>query len=134
MPVDLFGGPTTVFHFQACGGPGILKKPVSLDDNTIRFLLYYPGHPAPELLRDAVRTLVERVDILHASFFSDSLGAHWHINNDLFPTSQITTGATARRRTTPHSRGLRGTVWKICLPGSSPCVSSGRVSWWVLLP
>ena len=30
MPVDLFGGPTTVFYVQACGGPGILKKPVSL--------------------------------------------------------------------------------------------------------
>ena len=38
------------------------------NDNTVRIALFYPGQLQPELMRLAVRQLVERIDILHAGF------------------------------------------------------------------
>ena len=48
------------------------------NDNTIRFLLRYPGHIQADVLKEAVRALVGSVDVLHASFVAGKLGAKWH--------------------------------------------------------
>lgn len=50
------------------------------NDNTIRFLLRYPGAVDPDALCAAARALVESVDILHGTFFTDGVSAYWHIN------------------------------------------------------
>lgn len=53
------------------------------NDTTIRFVLDYPGLIDPERLCEAVKRLVDRVDILHASFFIDGASAYWKIHKDL---------------------------------------------------
>lgn len=50
------------------------------NDNTVRFVLYYPGLVQVDLLRAAVRAIVESVDVLHGTFFTDGLGAYWKLN------------------------------------------------------
>lgn len=50
------------------------------NDNTIRFVLHYPGVLDAECLCAATRTVVDSVDILHASFFTDKLRAYWQVN------------------------------------------------------
>lgn len=61
-------------------GQFILRE---FNDNTVRFVLHYPGLVDPDILRQAVRTLVESVDILHGTFFTDGIGAHWKLNEDM---------------------------------------------------
>lgn len=51
------------------------------NDNTIRFILYYPGKIKVELLRDAVVALTDSVDILHASFRSGGWSGFWCVNH-----------------------------------------------------
>lgn len=53
------------------------------NDNTIRFVLHYPGLVDPDILRHAAKALVESVDVLHGTFFSDGAMAYWHINEDV---------------------------------------------------
>lgn len=50
------------------------------NDNTIRFVLNYPGLIDADILCAAVRTVVESVDVLHGTFFTDGLGAYWKLN------------------------------------------------------
>ena len=57
------------------------------NDNTIRFVIHYPGFADPELLCEAVRAVVESVDVLHSSFFTDQLRAYWRVNEDYPDTS-----------------------------------------------
>lgn len=53
------------------------------NDTTIRFVLKYPGLVDPDILRAAVRTVVESVDILHATFFTDPHMAYWKVNSEM---------------------------------------------------
>lgn len=50
------------------------------NDNTIRFVLHYPGAVDADCLCAATQALVGSVDILHASFFTDKLRAYWQVN------------------------------------------------------
>lgn len=52
----------------------------SLNDNTIRFVLHYPDRIQAVCLCEAAKVLAGSVDILHASFYSGSLNAYWHVN------------------------------------------------------
>lgn len=53
------------------------------NDNTIRFILHYPGTADAEALRQAVRAVVFSVDILHASFYPGKLRAWWKVNESI---------------------------------------------------
>lgn len=53
------------------------------NDNTILFVLRYPGKVDAGALCAAVRAVAESVEILHASFRSDSSTAYWEVNADL---------------------------------------------------
>lgn len=57
------------------------------NDNTIRFVLHYPGLIDADILCAATKALVESVDILHSSFFTDRIGAYWHVNPEYEETS-----------------------------------------------
>ena len=57
------------------------------NDNTIRFVLNYPGLVDPDVLRMAAKAVVESVDVLHGTFFSDGTMAYWHINEDVGETN-----------------------------------------------
>lgn len=52
------------------------------NDNTIRFVLRYPGLLDPDTLSAATRSLIESVDILHGSFYNDPLNAYWMIHGE----------------------------------------------------
>ena len=52
------------------------------NDNTIRVVLYYPGIVDADVLCATVKAVVESVDILHASFATDSISAYWHVNQE----------------------------------------------------
>lgn len=53
------------------------------NDTTIRFVLDYPGVVDPDVLRAAVKALVESVDILHSTFFVDINAAFWAVNPEV---------------------------------------------------
>ena len=53
------------------------------NDTTIRFVLNYPGLIDPDILRKAVKAVVESVDVLHGTFFSDPVSAYWYINENV---------------------------------------------------
>ena len=53
------------------------------NDTTIRFVLNYPGLIDPDVMCSAVKSLVESVDILHSTFFTDANAAYWKVNNDV---------------------------------------------------
>lgn len=57
------------------------------NDNTIRFVLNYPGLVDPDVLRVAVKAVVESVDVLHGTFFSDGTMGYWNINEDVGETN-----------------------------------------------
>lgn len=57
------------------------------NDNTIRFVLNYPGLVDPDVLRKAAKAVVESVDVLHGTFFSDGTMAYWHMNEDVGETN-----------------------------------------------
>lgn len=52
------------------------------NDNTIRFVLHYPGIVDADALCAAAGALVGSVDILHSSFVTDKVSAHWHVNQE----------------------------------------------------
>lgn len=52
------------------------------NDNTIRFVLRYPGIVDADVLCAAAGAVVKSVDVLHASFATDSIGAYWHVNEE----------------------------------------------------
>lgn len=49
------------------------------NDNTIRFVLQYPGALDPDCLCRAARAVIGQVDVLHSSFLVDAVNAYWHI-------------------------------------------------------
>ncbi|MBR3949855.1 MAG: hypothetical protein IKJ84_04190 [Oscillospiraceae bacterium] len=53
------------------------------NDTTIRFVLKYPGRIDPDILRQAVKAIVESVDILHSTFFVDPNAAYWRVNGEM---------------------------------------------------
>ena len=57
------------------------------NDNTIRFVLNYPGLVDPDVLRKAARAVIESVGVLHGTFFSDGTFGYWHINEDVGETN-----------------------------------------------
>lgn len=57
------------------------------NDNSIRFVLHYPGFVDPDVLRKAAKAVIESVDVLHGTFFSDGTMAYWHINEDVGETN-----------------------------------------------
>jgi len=57
------------------------------NDNTIRFVLNYPGLVDPDVLRKAVKAVIESVDVLHGTFFSDGTMAYWHMNENVGETN-----------------------------------------------
>ena len=57
------------------------------NDNTIRFVLNYPGLVDPDVLRKAAKAVIESVDVLHGTFFSDGTMAYWHILEDVGETN-----------------------------------------------
>ncbi len=52
------------------------------NDNTIRFVLRYPGRIDEKILSQAVRAVVGSVDVLHASFIARHTSAYWRVNDD----------------------------------------------------
>lgn len=52
------------------------------NDSTIRFVVCYPGRIASDILRSAVKKVVEAVDILHASFVVTDAESCWMIHDD----------------------------------------------------
>ena len=61
-------------------GQYILRE---FNDNTVRFVLNYPGTVDVEILRKAARAVVESVDVLHGTFFTEGISAHWKLNDNL---------------------------------------------------
>lgn len=53
------------------------------NDNTMRFILRYPGRIDADILRRAVHAVVMSVDVLHASFDPGVLRACWHCHDKL---------------------------------------------------
>ena len=58
-------------------GQFILRE---FNDNTVRFVLNYPGIVDVDILRKAIKAVVESVDVLHGTFFTEGIGAHWKWN------------------------------------------------------
>lgn len=52
------------------------------NDNMVRFLVHYPGVVDAKVLCAAVKTIIEKVEVLHGSFFTDAKNAYWRINED----------------------------------------------------
>ena len=52
------------------------------NDNTIRFLLRYPGLLDPDTLCAATDAVIRGADILHGSFFNDPINAYWMIHGE----------------------------------------------------
>ena len=50
------------------------------NDTTIRFILHYPGFLDPDILCAAANAVIEKVDVLHASFIANSQSCHWRVN------------------------------------------------------
>ena len=53
------------------------------NDNTVRFVLRYPGRLDPNALRMSARAIIESVEVLHSSFHSGNIGAYWLVNHDI---------------------------------------------------
>lgn len=60
------------------------------NDNTIRFILRYPGELEAAILRQAVKAVVFSVDILHATFKPGAIRAWWKVNQDVPEDSYFT--------------------------------------------
>lgn len=73
------------------------------NDNTIRFVLDYTAVLDPDVLRQAVKAVVESVDVLHGTFFTDGTMGYWRINEDAGETNYFhyvqTDGNTAKTAT-----------------------------------
>ena len=53
------------------------------NDNSVRFVLNYSGIIDSEAMKKTVKTIVNSVDILHGSFFTDAVNAYWRINENI---------------------------------------------------
>ena len=61
-------------------GQFILRE---FNDNTVRFVLNYPGIVDVDVLRKAIKAIVESVDVLHGTFFTEGISAHWKLNENM---------------------------------------------------
>ena len=61
-------------------GQFILRE---FNDNTVRFVLNYPGNVDVDILRKAIKAVVESVDVLHGTFFTEGISAHWKLNEHM---------------------------------------------------
>ena len=50
--------------------------------NTIRFVLHYPGFLSADILCAATRAVIDRIDVLHASFLANRWRSCWQIHTD----------------------------------------------------
>ncbi len=50
------------------------------NDNTVRFVLHYPGIVDADILCAATNDLIERIDVLHATFLAGKVKARWRVN------------------------------------------------------
>lgn len=50
------------------------------NDNTIRFILHYPGRPDSAVLCAAAKAVIDRIDVLHSSFDVGTMHAYWKMN------------------------------------------------------
>jgi len=76
-------------HFRAGTGEKLQYLVHDFNDNTIRFILHYPGCPDSAVLRLAVQSVVENSTVLHSSFCVGPLWSFWELNetyeeNDYF--------------------------------------------------
>jgi len=67
----------------AGGGERFQYLTHSGNDTTIRFVLNYPGIIDPDVMRAAAKAVVESVDVLHSTFFTDPNMAYWKVNPDV---------------------------------------------------
>ena len=67
----------------AGGGERFQYLTHSGNDTTIRFVLNYPGIIDPDVMRAAAKAVVESVDVLHSTFFTDPNMAYWKTNTDV---------------------------------------------------
>lgn len=66
----------------ASGGERAQYLPHKSNDTTIRFVLNYPGTVDPDILRAAVKAVVDSVDVLHGTYFVDANTGYWRINEE----------------------------------------------------
>lgn len=52
------------------------------NDNTIRFILHYPGKPDSAVLSLAVKAVLDEVEVLHSSFGTGPVHAFWKMNRE----------------------------------------------------
>jgi len=69
-------------RIRACSSERQQYLAHAFNDNTIRFLLHYPGLLDPDALRRATEALVSAVDVLHGSFYVKRIHAYWRIHGD----------------------------------------------------
>lgn len=60
------------------------------NDNTIRFVLHYPEVLRADTMGAAAMALALSVDVLHASFMTDTGAAHWQVHDMLHPEDCFT--------------------------------------------
>lgn len=78
-------------HIMLAGTGEIMQYVVhDYNDNTIRFILRYPGAVDAATLSRAVEAVVRSVDVLHASFHPGKLRAWWKVNTTLPQESYFT--------------------------------------------
>ena len=53
------------------------------NDNTIRFVLHYPGMLDAETMKTAALAVVSSVDVLHGSYIPGRICAKWNIHTDI---------------------------------------------------
>lgn len=70
-------------HLNAGTGEIMQYYAHEFNDNTMRFVLCYPGVVDAAALSEATRALVHSVDILHASFCRDERRAWWEVHESL---------------------------------------------------
>ena len=113
------------------------------NDNTIRFVLHYPGAVRAEVLRAAAEAVCMSVPMLHASFVPQGDEPHWLVHESLTPEDYFTrlqaegdpmpaAVAAAARPVAPQSRAqLRCTLVEgdgacaVTLTISHMCVDGG---------
>lgn len=68
-------------HFRAGTGEKAQYLVHDFNDNTIRFILHYPGRPDSAVLRLAVKRVIERSAVLHSSFCVGAMRTYWQVND-----------------------------------------------------
>lgn len=72
-------------YLPALSGEKMQYLAHAFNDNTIRFVLRYPGRVDAALLRRAVGEVVSRSEILHSSFFPEGREPFWRVNQVCAP-------------------------------------------------